>query len=113
MIERAKNLLNMRSDKELAAFFGINPSVVASWKRRGNAIPLEYCIKIAEHTGATLDWLILGKGSAAPGQMFYTAPVSEESVPRIERLQKMADWHIEQLHQITLERMREEAKNQD
>lgn len=60
MISRIKKLLNISSDKELATYFDIAPSVVAAWKRREN-VPVEYCIKVAQDTGSTLDYIVLGK----------------------------------------------------
>lgn len=111
-IDRARMAMQVKTDYDLANALNVAQSSVSGWRKR-KTLPLEQAVKIAEMTGCSLDWLILGKGQPAAGQTFYTAPALDENLPRIERLQKMADWHIEQLHQITLERMREEAKNQD
>lgn len=63
MLERAKLALSASSDKDFAHKLGINASTVVGYKQRG-VVPLEQCIKIAEQTGVSLDWLILGKGKA-------------------------------------------------
>ena len=61
-IERAKTALDAKSDYELAQKLNITPSSVGGYRKRGNVLPLEQCIKIANQTGVSLDWLILGKG---------------------------------------------------
>lgn len=63
MLERAKLALSASSDKDFAHKLGINASTVVGYKQRG-VVPLEQCIKIAEQTGVSLDWLILGKGES-------------------------------------------------
>ena len=63
MLERAKLALSASSDKDFAHKLGINASTVVGYKQRG-VVPLEQCIKIAEQTGVSLDWLILGKGKS-------------------------------------------------
>ena len=87
MLERAKLALSASSDKDFAHKLGINASTVVGYKQRG-VVPLEQCIKIAEQTGVSLDWLILGKGESdkntAPGKAtpsvvlvpLYDVPVS-------------------------------------
>ena len=59
-LERAKSALSVLSDKDFAEQLGISASTVVGYKQRG-VVPLEQCIKIAEKTGVSLDWLILGK----------------------------------------------------
>ena len=73
MLERAKLALSASSDKDFAHKLGINASTVVGYKQRG-VVPLEQCIKIAEQTGVSLDWLILGKGKAPnnPASTWHT-----------------------------------------
>ena len=66
-IERAKTALDAKSDYELAQKLNITPSSVGGYRKRGNVLPLEQCIKIANQTGVSLDWLILGKGEMKGG----------------------------------------------
>lgn len=60
-VDRAKVALGVKSDYELAHKLGVTPSSVGGYRRRSNTGPLEQCIKIADQTGVSLDWLILGK----------------------------------------------------
>jgi Bacteriophage CI repressor helix-turn-helix domain. len=64
-IERAKLAINAKSDADFARWLGFATSVIAGYRKR-DAVPLEQCIKIAEQTGVSLDWLILGKGEMYP-----------------------------------------------
>lgn len=60
-VVRAKEALGVETDTALAKALGVAQSVIGGYNRR-NTVPLEQCIKIAERTGVSLDWLILGKG---------------------------------------------------
>ena len=62
-VERAKIALNVKSDLDMSKALGVAASAIGGYKRR-KTVPLEQCIKIAERTGVSLDWLILGKGEA-------------------------------------------------
>lgn len=64
-LDRAKIAINAKSDADLARWLGFSTSVIAGYKKR-ETVPLEQCIKIAEQTGVSLDWLILGKGEQRP-----------------------------------------------
>jgi len=60
IIERAKLVLGIKTDTELANILKINQSTVASWRRRGN-IDLVAIINLCNNVST--DWLIYGKGS--------------------------------------------------
>ena len=60
-VERAKTATNAKSHADLARFLAVAPSTIQGYEKRGY-LPLEQCIKIAEQTGVSLDWLIAGKG---------------------------------------------------
>lgn len=62
-VARAKLALGVEKDSELARSLEVSTSVIPGYHKRG-VLPLEQSIKIAEQTGVSLDWLILGKGSA-------------------------------------------------
>lgn len=66
MIERAKIAVNAKSDADLARYLGVSTPVVSGYRQR-QTVPLEQCVKIAERTGVSLDWLILGKGEMKGG----------------------------------------------
>ena len=65
-VVRAKEALGVETDTALAKALGVAQSVIGGYNRR-NTVPLEQCIKIAERTGVSLDWLILGKGEMQGG----------------------------------------------
>ena len=73
-VQRAKQALNVNTDAALARSLGVAASVVAAYNRR-HSVPLEQCIKIAEQTGVSLDWLILGKEDVSPEN---NLPVQEQ-----------------------------------
>ena len=50
----------------MARYLGVSTPVVSGYRQR-QTVPLEQCVKIAERTGVSLDWLILGKGEMKGG----------------------------------------------
>ena len=62
ILERAKHALSVKSDYELSKQLGITTATMSGYRKR-QSLPMEQCIKIAEQTGVSLDWLILGKGN--------------------------------------------------
>ena len=71
-VDRAKSALGVKTDSELARALEVSTSVIPGYNRR-NSVPLEQCIKIAERTGVSLDWLILGKGDKESGNVTQRA----------------------------------------
>lgn len=69
ILDRAKIATKSKTDLSLSEWLGVTQSVVAGYKKR-ETVPMEQCIKIAEKTGVSLDWLILGRGE----QGGYVAP---------------------------------------
>lgn len=65
-VEQAKIALGVKSDLDMSKALGVAASAIGGYKRR-NTVPLEQCIKIANQTGVSLDWLILGKGEMKGG----------------------------------------------
>lgn len=65
ILERAKQALNIKSDYELAKVLDLANATVSGYRKR-KSLPMEQCVKIAEQTGVSLDWLILGKGEMQP-----------------------------------------------
>lgn len=64
-IDRAKAAIGIKTDSDLARWLDVSTSVISGYNRR-QTVPLEQCTKIAEKTGVSLDWLILGKGEMRP-----------------------------------------------
>ena len=62
ILERAKHALSVKPDYELSKQLGITTATMSGYRKR-QSLPMEQCIKIAEKTGVSLDWLILGKGT--------------------------------------------------
>ena len=71
-VSRAKLALNVKNDVELSRALGVAASAIGGYNRR-QTVPLEQCIKIAERTGVSLDWLILGKGEMQGGSTVQQA----------------------------------------
>ena len=88
---RAKEALGVETDTALAKALGVAQSVIGGYNRR-NTVPLEQCVKIAERTGVSLDWLILGKGEMKGGSggdgVFV---VRMGNALRVKRLQWLAN----------------------
>jgi len=61
ILNRMKDCLGMERDKDVAAYFGVNPQMIYNWKARGTT-PLEQCIRLRFEKGVSLDWLLLGLG---------------------------------------------------
>jgi len=61
ILTRMKDVLRMERDKDIAAYFGVNPQMIYNWKARGT-IPLDQCVQLRSEKGVSLDWLLLGLG---------------------------------------------------
>ena len=72
ILERAKQALSAKSDYELSKHLGISTSAMSGYRKR-QSLPMEQCVKIAERTGVSLDWLILGKGTPQAQQQPHSA----------------------------------------
>jgi bacteriophage CI repressor helix-turn-helix domain len=60
-MERVKFALAARTGKEIAKMLDTAESNVSNWRAK-NEMPSDFYIKIAEKTGVSLDWLMIGKG---------------------------------------------------
>jgi len=65
ILTRMKDVLGIEKDKDIAAYFGVNPQLIYNWKARGT-IPLDQCVKLRFEKGVSLDWLLLGIGDGEP-----------------------------------------------
>lgn len=63
IIERAKLVLGVKTDTELANTLKIKQPTVSSWRKRGN-IDLISIIKCCDNVN--IDWLIFGRGEMYP-----------------------------------------------
>lgn len=69
-LQRIRESLGVPNDGALAEFLAVPYPTVASWRRR-KSIPLDAFISVARRTGATLDWLILGRLGDGPGPLKF------------------------------------------
>ncbi|MDK4680779.1 helix-turn-helix domain-containing protein [Kingella negevensis] len=100
VLERAKEAMNAKSDYELAQKLGVTTAAMSGYKKR-KSLPLEQCIKIAQISSVSLDWLILNKGNK------YGVPASHKPTPK--QLLTLKDKE----HRIWLEMLSYDLGNQD
>lgn len=60
ILDRLKDATNTKSDTAFAKALGLRQSSVSGAKKRGQ-IPPTWGVQVAEMTGASLDWLLLGE----------------------------------------------------
>lgn len=51
----------------VAAFLGIKQGSISDWNKPGKGLKLEHAIKIAEHTGVCVEWLLTERGPKHTG----------------------------------------------
>ena len=78
VMERVKFALAARTGKEIAKMLDTAESNVSNWRAK-NEMPSDFYVKIAEKTGVSLDWLMIGKGF--PYDDFNTPPWLELKQP--------------------------------
>lgn len=61
VIDRAKDVLNLEQDQELASLLNVSRSTIAAWRRR-NSIPAKYLTEIMVLGTVSLNWLLTGIG---------------------------------------------------
>lgn len=71
VVERMKSVLSLDSDTQLAKILGRAGSSVSNWRVRGN-VPIDECIRFAQHYSVSLDWLILGSDQPIGSERFGT-----------------------------------------
>ncbi|WP_053067779.1 helix-turn-helix domain-containing protein, partial [Muribacter muris] len=60
VLERMKNALNLRTNKDLAEKLDVSTQTLSGWKVR-NALPLEEILKFSSTHQISLDWLLWGE----------------------------------------------------
>lgn len=86
IIERAKQVIGISTDTELANLLNIKQNTVSSWKRRGNIdlIPI-----LALCADVSADWLLYGIGSPELGtEMDRTTRLINEMIRDMEEEQR-------------------------
>ncbi len=67
ILDRLKKELGTKSDTSFAKALGLRQSSVSGAKKR-QQIPPAWAVQVAARTGASLDWLLLGRQTAPPAQ---------------------------------------------
>ncbi len=64
ILDRVGDVTRRRSNSDLAAALGSNPTTVSNWKTRGT-IPWETLYRFAHENGVSFEWLLSGAGPMA------------------------------------------------
>lgn len=117
ILEKMKQVAQIRTDSDLSEALGVSPQTLSSWKGR-DSIPYAICIDFAQARGVSLDWLfgsqsdtLLSLNSCSAGlsglteqkmlQMFRVLNESDRSViynlaEEKQQLQALM-WRVEEL----------------
>ena len=117
ILEKMKQVAQVRTDSDLSEALGVSPQTLSSWKGR-DSIPYAICIDFAQARGVSLDWLfgsqsdtLLSLNSCSAGlsglteqkmlQMFRVLNESDRSViynlaEEKQQLQALM-WRVEEL----------------
>lgn len=76
IFNRVAERTGARQDTEIAAALGVSAQAFANWRARGT-IPFEKLCQFASKNRVSLDWLVLGRGSASVGQALDTVLFGE------------------------------------
>ncbi len=81
--ERIESLLEEKNEKRahLAEVIGVTNQSFTDWKKRGTIPSADIALKIAQHFGVSLEYLLLGEESN---------PYMEENAKLKEKLEKIA-----------------------
>lgn len=60
ILKRAKQVLNLRADSELAAYLGISRSTLSNWSKRNS---IDFPLLLEKFKDVDYNWLLVGKGS--------------------------------------------------
>ena len=64
---RMLHTIGTAKDKELAMYLGVSPQAVSNARKKGK-VPSDLILHFAEKSGATVEWLLTGKGSLVTGE---------------------------------------------
>jgi len=62
IILKLKSIANINTDKELADIFGVESSLLTSWKRQRKEIPIQYLVDFCDKYKVSLDYLLRSEG---------------------------------------------------
>ncbi len=113
IIDRMKQVLNVRTNSELAAKLGTTLSNVDNWKKR-KSIPDKYILLTSQMTGADQSWLLTGQGSMFNSPNTPTSTDTSIEAELLEAFRKLPkkkqDYYY---HKIKAEALEEELKKSE
>ena len=81
ILERMKQVLDVKSDRQVALSIDVAPDNLNRWKKR-NSIPIEKLTEFAMEHGLDMDWLLLGRdketGSDAPTELLERFDLTQD-----------------------------------
>jgi hypothetical protein len=89
IIGRLKEVLNVKSDGQLAKYLGITRQNIGAARKRDD-VPPGWIYKVAEQSGCSMDWLRFGHGPKVRAE--YT---STESKPKGELSSQASDYKLQ------------------
>lgn len=90
VIDRMRQVIGVKTDIALGAYFKLGTSAVSNWRQR-DRLPYEECVNLSIRKGVSLDWLILGAGEASPSYVTHGVRDDGESDERMTRLHQFID----------------------
>ncbi|WP_159460722.1 helix-turn-helix domain-containing protein [Pasteurella testudinis] len=90
VLERMKNIVQVKTDKDLAGYLFAKTTTFSNWKKN-NSIPLETLISFVDKHNLSMDWLMFGKENSAPQlgvaeQMMLTAFSNLDDKQKLEAI---------------------------
>lgn len=83
VIERLKQLFEVKTDQELAGILGVSKPTISSWRQR-NSVSHTICIQISQEKNISLDWLLAGEGAMLKTNGDNIAAAANDSVANRE-----------------------------
>ncbi|WP_262021777.1 helix-turn-helix domain-containing protein [Vibrio quintilis] len=87
--KRLKEVTNCHTILELSSLLNVSSSTISTWHQR-ELTPYEVIIRVHLHTGASLEYLLLGKGEPYPEKNYQNEPnrvKKNEKVVNVEHFQ--------------------------
>lgn len=82
---RITELVNRHSQAAVARACGVNESSVFHYQR-GRRVPADFCVKLSEALGVSLNWLLTGTGAPEAGETMLQADAMGEGLERMVRI---------------------------
>lgn len=88
IVNRMREALGAANDAALAAELGVAPPTVSGWKSEGRSVPLDYCRIVADKSGVSLDWLVLGREPKRLDGLIEDNPAAYQPDPAKRRMEE-------------------------